>query len=135
MYLHRARHLPASSPYRFADARDVPADLALPVFLQVPLEVTDRPEVLSSTALLCAHKQHLPVERCFLPPGATRALRRPFEPEFSVQVARCVTAVIGKVAPVRAAKVPGRKDPCTCGCGKKFKRCCADCGGAATDPT
>ncbi|MDP3207856.1 MAG: hypothetical protein Q8M65_01785 [Rhodoglobus sp.] len=73
MYLHRARHLPASSPYRFADARDVPADLALPVFLHVPLEVTDGPEVLSSTALLCAHMQHLPVERFFLPPGAARA--------------------------------------------------------------
>jgi uncharacterized protein len=26
--------------------------------------------------------------------------------------------------PVRASKTPGRNDPCSCGSGKKFKRCC-----------
>lgn len=29
-------------------------------------------------------------------------------------------------APVRAAEVPGRNDPCPCGSGKKFKKCCGD---------
>jgi uncharacterized protein len=29
-----------------------------------------------------------------------------------------------KVAPVRAAADVGRNDPCTCGSGKKFKKCC-----------
>lgn len=27
-------------------------------------------------------------------------------------------------APVKAAPKPGRNDPCSCGSGKKFKRCC-----------
>ena len=26
--------------------------------------------------------------------------------------------------PVRAAKKPGRNDPCPCGSGKKYKKCC-----------
>jgi SEC-C motif-containing protein len=26
--------------------------------------------------------------------------------------------------PVRVEKLPGRNDPCTCGSGKKFKKCC-----------
>ena len=30
----------------------------------------------------------------------------------------------GKKAPVRAAKKPGRNDPCPCGSGKKYKNCC-----------
>jgi SWIM/SEC-C metal-binding protein len=27
-------------------------------------------------------------------------------------------------APARAEKTPGRNDPCPCGSGKKYKRCC-----------
>lgn len=28
------------------------------------------------------------------------------------------------VDPVRAEKTPGRNDPCPCGSGKKYKKCC-----------
>lgn len=28
------------------------------------------------------------------------------------------------VEPVRAEKTPGRNDPCPCGSGKKYKKCC-----------
>ena len=29
-----------------------------------------------------------------------------------------------KVEPIRTAAEPGRNDPCPCGSGKKFKKCC-----------
>ncbi len=29
-----------------------------------------------------------------------------------------------KVEPLKAADTPGRNDPCSCGSGKKYKRCC-----------
>ncbi len=29
-----------------------------------------------------------------------------------------------KVEPIRAGKEPGRNDPCPCGSGKKYKKCC-----------
>ena len=29
-----------------------------------------------------------------------------------------------KVDPLKAADAPGRNDPCPCGSGKKYKRCC-----------
>lgn len=29
-----------------------------------------------------------------------------------------------KTEPVKVAKEPGRNDPCPCGSGKKFKKCC-----------
>jgi len=29
-----------------------------------------------------------------------------------------------KVEPIRADKEPGRNDPCPCGSGKKYKKCC-----------
>lgn len=33
-------------------------------------------------------------------------------------------------APARRADVPGRNDPCSCGSGKKYKKCCADAASA-----
>ena len=30
-----------------------------------------------------------------------------------------------KVEPIKADKAPKRNDPCPCGSGKKFKKCCA----------
>ena len=29
-----------------------------------------------------------------------------------------------KVDPIQADKAPGRNDPCPCGSGKKYKKCC-----------
>jgi uncharacterized protein YecA (UPF0149 family) len=29
-----------------------------------------------------------------------------------------------KVEPIQAAQEPGRNDPCPCGSGKKYKKCC-----------
>ena len=29
-----------------------------------------------------------------------------------------------KVEPIQAGDAPGRNDPCPCGSGKKFKKCC-----------
>lgn len=31
-----------------------------------------------------------------------------------------------RVEPVRAEKLPGRNEPCPCGSGKKFKKCCIE---------
>lgn len=30
----------------------------------------------------------------------------------------------GAITPIRVEKVPGRNDPCPCGSGKKYKKCC-----------
>ena len=35
-----------------------------------------------------------------------------------------LTALSGKGATVTTAKTPSRNDPCTCGSGNKFKKCC-----------
>ena len=31
-----------------------------------------------------------------------------------------------KVEPIKSGGEPGRNDPCPCGSGKKYKKCCAD---------
>ncbi len=31
-----------------------------------------------------------------------------------------------KVKPIQSDKAPGRNDPCPCGSGKKYKKCCGE---------
>jgi SWIM/SEC-C metal-binding protein len=35
-----------------------------------------------------------------------------------------LTALLNKVSTVNEDKVPARNDPCSCGSGKKYKKCC-----------
>jgi len=37
-----------------------------------------------------------------------------------------LTALLNKTASVTVDKTPSRNAPCSCGSGKKFKKCCAD---------
>lgn len=34
-----------------------------------------------------------------------------------------------KVKPISSDKAPGRNDPCPCGSGRKYKKCCGAAGG------
>jgi uncharacterized protein YecA (UPF0149 family) len=36
-----------------------------------------------------------------------------------------------EATPERAAPIAGRNDPCPCGSGKKFKKCCGAAGGSS----
>nr|WP_269465111.1 SEC-C metal-binding domain-containing protein [Jeotgalibacillus malaysiensis] len=43
----------------------------------------------------------------------------------SVNIHKCVQGGL-KGQPVKAEKSLGRNDPCPCGSGKKYKKCCMD---------
>ncbi len=63
---------------------------------------------------------------CFQPeppqPGWKPAPRLPESPRAPVLPAQ--PAVQGRQLPIRAEKKVGRNDPCPCGSGKKYKKCC-----------
>ena len=42
-----------------------------------------------------------------------------------IEAERQAIADAGKGEPIRADAAPGRNDPCPCGSGKKYKKCCA----------
>lgn len=44
--------------------------------------------------------------------------------EAAVESIEALTALLNKGETVRLAKTPNRNDPCSCGSGKKFKKCC-----------
>jgi hypothetical protein len=66
---------------------------------------------------LCAEVQ--PEELYF--PAASTHLAPAFTPEAAKEYALIVPP---PPEPVRAAPTPGRNDPCSCGSGRKYKRCC-----------
>ena len=53
-------------------------------------------------------------------PAAHIDLALPFDPKFALKL----TGFARPEKPVRIESKVGRNDPCTCGSGKKFKRCC-----------
>jgi SWIM/SEC-C metal-binding protein len=46
------------------------------------------------------------------------------EPDKPENTADLETLMQGGTAPIRRAQTVGRNDPCPCGSGRKFKRCC-----------
>ena len=57
--------------------------------------------------------------------GEMRALALDMAPDFAAEIQRAITAEGSRPAPTAGpAKKVGRNDPCPCGSGRKFKRCC-----------
>jgi hypothetical protein len=122
-FLECTSHLPDGSPWRFATAADVPADLARACALGVDLDIfsntTTEPWCVAALSTVARAK----AEDFYLPREVSNIVRDPWTPE------RCVGLVMrfremDKQEPVRSEKKVGRNDRCPCGSGKKFKKCC-----------
>lgn len=65
-------------------------------------------------------------EEFFLPRAWAKAVSVPYEPAHALRLLSGLQASFGKgaIETVRKDATPGRNDPCSCGSGKKYKRCC-----------
>jgi hypothetical protein len=105
--------LPDGSPYKYA------RDLALLV------AANGMHDSLSAVAFdsLPWVAGRASAEELYYPQDMARALRIPWTPDLIEQVYVRHRGA-GREPVVRQAPRVGRNDPCTCGSGKKFKRCC-----------
>jgi hypothetical protein len=101
----------------------VPVELARGTALGLDLDVfsSTLTEPWCVTALSTVARAR--AEDFYLPREVSNIVRLPWTPE------RCVGLVMrfreqDKQKPVRSQKKVGRNDPCPCGSGKKFKKCC-----------
>jgi hypothetical protein len=53
-----------------------------------------------------------------------RHIHIPWNPERAITMIETERKAWGEVQTVKAEKTPGRNDPCPCGSGKKYKKCC-----------
>lgn len=110
-----------------APGRDDPlrADLARTIPLMSWTDgITDGKRLLRSLSFIAATARGGP-EQFYLPHVLARELREPWKPEHTWMVLDPIMRVekAARKPDVREVKV-GRNDRCTCGSGKKWKRCC-----------
>ncbi|MFC1683065.1 SEC-C metal-binding domain-containing protein [Candidatus Zixiibacteriota bacterium] len=56
--------------------------------------------------------------------GASQEAQQALSPDVAPDPVQVRASRAGKRQPVKADKKAGRNDPCPCGSGKKFKKCC-----------
>jgi hypothetical protein len=110
--------LPDGSPYKYSRLEDVPRDVALLVAAN-GLQDCLNPVTFDSLPWVA---QLASPEELYYPREMARALTFEWKPELIEQVYVRQHGV--RREPVRQAARVGRNDPCTCGSGKKFKKCC-----------
>jgi hypothetical protein len=115
--------LPEGHPWRFATPEEVPEDLARTAVLSFHGNVYDALclQVTLAALPIAARAQ---AEDFFFPRDVVRAWLGEWTPEETLDRMRHFNEVLRpKYEPHRAAKTPGRNDPCHCGSGKKWKKC------------
>ena len=111
-------------PEQLASVRD---ELILPALNWIPFCFMGSSENLRQLFLLMPFVARARAEDFYFAKADLDTLRRPWDPEDSLQLLRSYRDRYygGTAKPARAAPTPGRNDPCPCGSGRKYKRCCA----------
>ena len=125
MFFRFTEHLADDDPYRFATPRDVPADIARTALLTdddgyMYLEGID--DLFMALPLLASAR----AEDFYHPREIIRRTIVESTPEQLTEIVRRFDYVFAMTPQtVRAGDRPARNDPCPCGSGKKWKKCCA----------
>lgn len=111
---------------RFPRAEDVPRDVVLPMVLSAEVSWFSHPALMTTMLLLMPHAARLRAEDFYLRREHTRGFYTPWTPAAVLPILAGFRDHYGTRRPVVAPARPGRNDPCTCGSGQKYKKCCAD---------
>lgn len=114
-----------------ANDKELPDELMQDVMRVAPLHtyldgLSDGKKVITSATLVAATARDAP-ERFYYPHTVAREFRMKWEPEHTLQLLapRRQQERIHRV-PAARGDVPERNQPCPCGSGKKYKKCCGD---------
>ncbi len=114
--------LPEGHPLRFPDAESVPAELARTAVLSFDTNLLDETALnVMVGALPTAARAS--AEDFYFPRDVVRAWLGEWTPEETLERLKRRADAVPKREPLRAEKTPGRNEPCSCGSGKKWKRC------------
>jgi hypothetical protein len=119
----RAAHLPESSPFRFANIEQVSDEAAMPWAFATwdDARAGDNADTLMLEGVVLAAKAR--AEDFYFPAQLLHALGPPDMEQIGGSIVELIRAHVGALQPVVREKEPGRNDPCTCGSGKKYKKC------------
>jgi hypothetical protein len=107
------------------DVRDVPVDVAMPFAASaIDAWLSEDDNVAELLRLAPSFARYRP-EDLYLPRRWLNELHVPWAPADTMGHLRALRSYYSAAVPVSAPKAPGRNDPCTCGSGAKYKKCCA----------
>jgi hypothetical protein len=123
-YVRYTAHLPEGAPLRFTREEDVPDELAMPMLMHLHDDIYVGPHGVPLLVMMLPWLATSDGPSLYLPAQLLDQCRSLFEPEeVAKRIGRlCTMDRIER--PVRAEARPGRNEPCSCGSGKKYKRCC-----------
>jgi uncharacterized protein YchJ len=110
--------------YRWDAAEDVPEDLARAALIYVPQRMLTEPEMLACFLHMLPWLARAQAGELYLPQDFIDAVRTPWTMEETIAQLEGLREEEGVPTPVKSERTPGRNDPCSCGSGKKYKRCC-----------
>jgi hypothetical protein len=114
--------LPAMYTYKSAD--EVPAGLAMTHAANFSSSFHREPTAVVHLISMMPWVAECEAEDFYYPEDFLRHVREPWTPEKSIQMIECEREARGIQKTVTVEKTPGRNDPCPCGSGKKYKKCC-----------
>ncbi len=114
--------LPAGHPRRYEKPEDVPDDVARTAALSFDGNMFE-PQIQGFTVAALSTAVRAAAEDFYHPRDIVRAWFGAWSPEETLERLRRFARAETKLVPVRASATPGRNDPCSCGSGKKWKKC------------
>ncbi len=119
----RTSDLPEASPHRYTEASSVPDELALPAFFDLWLDANNGERAADLMIVGVATAARARAEDFYYPATFLHAVGADPLDEMGRSLVEMRGVLTGKPKPVRRNATPGRNDPCSCGSGKKFKKC------------
>jgi hypothetical protein len=123
-FVRYTEQLPEGTPLRCTQPEDVPEDLALAALMHLHNELIADGEAMVLGLVMLPWLATASGPELYLPAQILDQCKSLFDPEDLMQrLAKYHYARAGGPA-ARAPARTGRNEPCTCGSGKKYKRCC-----------
>jgi hypothetical protein len=119
-----AQKEPLPAPYDWQTPEDVPEDLAVVLHARATYNILNNPVLLSILAQMPPWLARCEAEDFYFPGEFYEHVRRPWQPKYALEILEEDWRYYGAKQPVTVGQKPGRNDPCPCGSGKKYKRCC-----------
>jgi hypothetical protein len=117
-------HLPEGTPLRFTRAEDVPEELALPALMHLHSELIGEGRDIVLGLMMLPWLATASGPALYLPASILEQCKSLFYPEDMVARFQKYHHARAGGPSARAPVRPGRNEPCSCGSGKKYKRCC-----------
>jgi len=109
---------------RYACAEEIPRDVVLPLMGASEATWFDDADAMAAALTFFPILARVGAEQFYLREADMRGLHEPWTPERTLRLLRAYEACYGRKRPVVAVARPGRNEPCPCGSGQKYKRCC-----------